>query len=576
MLRRTLVTTTPVAPFRRLGTHNRPAIGAFEQLQEVVRARLGERHRRLLAEPAVDSAAGTVDWYTDMSGPAQRLADAPPDLRRALEAELPRLLDDLRALGANLVRAGEAGGANLLGAMLQLATTHPGPDAVYVVDGQPVLVLWGHESLDPKAPPTPFLPPAPEVSPTKPSLTWRDRLSAVAPWLRWLLVALLLLLLLLLLWLLLRGYVADIARPESGRPVPTPVAVTPTPPAAVPSAPSATTPPAPRDDDLAQAREREAALRAELDRLQRDYDAARASCPAPPRTGGILTPESLPPVPPTQPAPEIPPPPPSRPADLTPPAPTPSSPPPPSPAPPAPPPPPPPQKAECPPPRPPWESPEVVVVLDGSSSMWLPANMSQAEEEALLRRARGGDRSAAQRFAELVRSPGRKRIDDAGASIEQSLNRVPADVDIGFIAFRGCQEVVNHRFFKANERGKIMEYIKSLRPGQGTPLARAVERAGNIVGGAGPKEQAIIVIVTDGGETCGGDPCAAARRLKQAKPGVKINLVSLTENNPAACLASETGGQVVRAENVMQVPELIREMTQQPDVPPQCQPGASQ
>jgi Ca-activated chloride channel family protein len=59
----------------------------------------------------------------------------------------------------------------------------------------------------------------------------------------------------------------------------------------------------------------------------------------------------------------------------------------------------------------------------------------------------------------------------------------------------------------------------------------------------------LIVLVTDGEENCGGDPCALGRRLAALAPRLKIHVVGyrlrIAEGSPLACLAEATGGRYV-------------------------------
>ena len=51
-----------------------------------------------------------------------------------------------------------------------------------------------------------------------------------------------------------------------------------------------------------------------------------------------------------------------------------------------------------------------------------------------------------------------------------------------------------------------------------------------------------IVLVTDGGENCGGDPCAYIRKLMRTRDDIQIDVVQLGNDNKLACLAEATGG----------------------------------
>ena len=52
-----------------------------------------------------------------------------------------------------------------------------------------------------------------------------------------------------------------------------------------------------------------------------------------------------------------------------------------------------------------------------------------------------------------------------------------------------------------------------------------------------------IILVTDGYDTCGGDPCAYIRELMATRKDIMIDVIQLGSSNKLACLADETGGK---------------------------------
>src|SRR3546814_18745838 len=102
--------------------------------------------------------------------------------------------------------------------------------------------------------------------------------------------------------------------------------------------------------------------------------------------------------------------------------------------------------------------------------------------------------------------------------------------------------------------------------GGGTALARASERAGKVVANDG---ESVIVVVSDGEETCHGDPCAAARALKAAKPNAIINVIDISGDGKGRqviqCVAQATGGRVLTPQSPMDLARTLQQATQQPD-----------
>ena len=110
------------------------------------------------------------------------------------------------------------------------------------------------------------------------------------------------------------------------------------------------------------------------------------------------------------------------------------------------------------------------------------------------------------------------------------------------------------------ERGALVGEINALAPKQGTPLADAIRRAGTVASDSAPS---MLVIVSDGGDSCGGDPCAVARSVKAAKPNVTINVIDLSESpkdrQVLQCIASAGGGRLLSPGDPLDMNRKMRE-----------------
>ena len=94
--------------------------------------------------------------------------------------------------------------------------------------------------------------------------------------------------------------------------------------------------------------------------------------------------------------------------------------------------------------------------------------------------------------------------------------------------------------------------MNSVNLGGATPLVYALDRtvyqdfAG--MDTTSPKK---IVLITDGGENCGGDPCEFARRLMQKRSDVHIDVVLVSSSSRAlSCLSTTTGGHFYNINNL--------------------------
>lgn len=90
----------------------------------------------------------------------------------------------------------------------------------------------------------------------------------------------------------------------------------------------------------------------------------------------------------------------------------------------------------------------------------------------------------------------------------------------------------------------LLSGMNSVNLGGATPLVYALDRAvyQDFVpfGTYTPKK---IVLITDGGENCGGDPCAFARQLMSKRSDVHIDVVLVSSYSKAlSCLSTVTGG----------------------------------
>jgi hypothetical protein len=204
----TLILTTRLG-VRPLGVRGDPLHAVANQLLAVIRRRLGDGPADLLAEPQMRETGDGIDWYAARSGSVRRLADLDESARAQVLATVESHLESIRTLGGQLKDSSASEEARLIGRSLELATTRPSDDFVYVVDGQPVIAAWGYEadaaaSLQAFAPPPVPMPPRPAAILASAPALLPARLGW-APWLSALLFGLLLLLLLLMTSWLLRA-----------------------------------------------------------------------------------------------------------------------------------------------------------------------------------------------------------------------------------------------------------------------------------------------------------------------------------------------------------------------------------
>lgn len=222
--------------------------------------------------------------------------------------------------------------------------------------------------------------------------------------------------------------------------------------------------------------------------------------------------------------------------------------------------------------RPPDIAPEMVVIFDASGSMKLNIGASRQQErdyEQAIRTSMllGFFSDMQRRFvAQMEREP--TRITVAKNAVSDVLNRLPNDVNVGLVTARSCPRADVLGFYGPSQRRGLISQLRELQPEGGTPLADAVLRAGSMLDGK--SRQSTMLVVTDGQESCGGDPCAAARALAAAKSHLKINVVDIGRSGAGACLAQATGGEVYSANSINELKLGLENATKDVQGPADC------
>lgn len=551
--------TTSNGQLEQLSASGRKVVDSRAQIAAILGNRIGKPAARLFAEPSGLKADGSVDWVDVGGEPLVALEKLPPDRKQNLIDRFVELKEQIEALASRMETEGDAG--QLAARVIRHALVTPdGFDALHAAGEQPVLVNWGHAApgqilpgteppdaaanLDPP-PPVSASPSAgvaaadgadPGSQPEQPAghaarpffedgeqdhrkaaaypseHQQQSRLGLVA----WVIPLLLLLGLGYVVWLLFQPLEPIVVEEEL--------------------------PPAEFVDPVPEAVARRDALLARLDEATRLREGLTGICvalpePEPPRPEPVIVeppvtpveppevverePEPQPPLPlPETERIELPPEAPKAediPVDIAR-VPTPAR----------------PEPTLCEPGWTPTQRPEVMVVIDGSGSM-------------------------SESF------PGASsRIDAARKATEEVVRNLHKDIRTGLVSFTDCDATSTPRKYRYSERPELIGRVRGVSPTRGTSLANSIRRAGNAAKSGGP---ATVVVVSDGEDTCGGDPCAAARKLKAQKPLLKINVIDLSGGRSSVlqCVASVTGGRVFTPRSASQMNEEMQQATGQPD-----------
>ena len=155
------------------------------------------------------------------------------------------------------------------------------------------------------------------------------------------------------------------------------------------------------------------------------------------------------------------------------------------------------------------------------------------------------------------------RIDDARKALAESLPRVTPYRRLGLMTYGPgpvgrCDNIILNMRPALNAGPKIMAEVNGIVPDGRTPLTSAVEQAADVLDYR--DKAALVVLLTDGSETCGGQPCALAKKLKATGKAITVHVIGYRLQDIMStrdqgitdmkCLAAQTGGLFIGADSI--------------------------
>lgn len=169
---------------------------------------------------------------------------------------------------------------------------------------------------------------------------------------------------------------------------------------------------------------------------------------------------------------------------------------------------------------------------------------------------------------ELSLGPGVDRFDIAKKAVGDLVDAAASDVTFDFLTFSACGAPQRVGNFPPSMREQMKAKANALRTHDSTALADALEAIPASTSLGREADQPInIVLLSDGVDSCGGDPCAAARRLKANMPHAIVSVISMAPDLASnACIAEVTGGRFFRADQSEKIASMITDASGQGDV----------
>lgn len=181
---------------------------------------------------------------------------------------------------------------------------------------------------------------------------------------------------------------------------------------------------------------------------------------------------------------------------------------------------------------------QAILVLDGSGSMWGQVG-------------------------------GVAKIDIARDVIGDLMLDWNKSVDLGITVYghrrKGdCSDIEALRPVGAVAAAEVSAAVQAINPKGKTPLTDAVREAASAM--RFEEDRATVILLSDGEETCGGDPCAMAKELDTAGVDLTIHVVGFDlsddQTTNLRCMADNTGGKFLKADDAQQLNDAMREVKQ--------------
>ena len=174
---------------------------------------------------------------------------------------------------------------------------------------------------------------------------------------------------------------------------------------------------------------------------------------------------------------------------------------------------------------------------------------------------------------------GRPKLEIARETLKKLLPTLPADMELGLMAYghreRGnCKDIQLLVPPAAGTAAAIASAADNLKFLGKTPLTEAVREAAEAL--KYTEDKATVILITDGIETCQGDPCALGKELELKGIDFTAHVIGLglsrEEGRQVACLAENTGGRYIQAGNEGALAAALKETVATPP-PPKAQPA---
>ncbi len=167
-------------------------------------------------------------------------------------------------------------------------------------------------------------------------------------------------------------------------------------------------------------------------------------------------------------------------------------------------------------------------------------------------------------------SEGGRKIDLAKKALASLIQALPSTSQVALRVYghrhsrelKNCEDSTLLVPLGPLNKAKLIEHVQTITPRGMTPLAYSLKQVLNDLGDT-PGEK-LVILVSDGNESCGGDPVAAVKALRQHGIDMRIEVVGLAVADAAAkrlldTIATLTRGRYHAAKDVPELKDALAE-----------------
>jgi len=160
------------------------------------------------------------------------------------------------------------------------------------------------------------------------------------------------------------------------------------------------------------------------------------------------------------------------------------------------------------------------------------------------------------------------KMDAAKATFSELIDGLPAALNVGLELYghrgdKDCSVIEVPVPPRPLDAAAIKASVAPLQPRKGaTPIAASLERAGQVLAGAQGRKS--VVLISDGEETCGGDPVAAAKALRGQDVNFALHVIGFGVNAKQRAqleaVAASGGGNYYDAQDAAALKASLQEV----------------